>query len=182
MAEPTAAPAELADLVDDIDVGDAVVTLSIDAPALEDEGAQRELLLKLDREEAFALNATGAVIARRLANRQSLHAIVEGLSQEFGVDEATVARKGRLKPGKLFVVDLERHAVFADGEVELEVANQKPYGRWYETSAVRLDDLPHATAVTPAEPEVLTERKPKEEAAAAEGDAAKKAPAKKPEK
>jgi large subunit ribosomal protein L25 len=42
---------------------------------------------------------------------------------------------------------------------------------------------PVATAaVTPAEPEVLTERKPKEEAAAAEGDTAKKAPAKKPEK
>ena len=37
-------------------------------------------------------------------------------------------------------------------------------------------------AVTPAEPEVLTERKPKEEAAAAEPDAGKKAPAKKPEK
>jgi large subunit ribosomal protein L25 len=42
---------------------------------------------------------------------------------------------------------------------------------------------PVATAaVTPAEPEVLTERKPKEEAAAAEGGAARKAPAKKPEK
>jgi large subunit ribosomal protein L25 len=41
---------------------------------------------------------------------------------------------------------------------------------------------PAATAaVTPAEPEVLTERKPKEDAAAAE-DAGKKAPAKKPEK
>jgi large subunit ribosomal protein L25 len=43
---------------------------------------------------------------------------------------------------------------------------------------------PAATAaVTPAEPEVLTERKPKEEAAPAEAEAAKKAPAaKKPEK
>jgi large subunit ribosomal protein L25 len=39
-----------------------------------------------------------------------------------------------------------------------------------------------AAAVTPAEPEVLTERKPKEEAAPAEADAGKKAPAKKPEK
>lgn len=37
-------------------------------------------------------------------------------------------------------------------------------------------------AVTPAEPEVLTERKPKEEAAPAEAEAGKKAPAKKPEK
>jgi large subunit ribosomal protein L25 len=43
---------------------------------------------------------------------------------------------------------------------------------------------PAATAaVTPAEPEVLTERKPKEEAAPAEAEAGKKAPAaKKPEK
>ncbi len=39
-----------------------------------------------------------------------------------------------------------------------------------------------AAAVTPAEPEVLTERKPKEEAAPAEAEAGKKAPAKKPEK
>ena len=37
-------------------------------------------------------------------------------------------------------------------------------------------------AVTPAEPEVLTERKPKEETAPAEAEAGKKAPAKKPEK
>lgn len=49
------------------------------------------LLLKLDREEAFALNATGAAIARRLADRESLRAIVEALSREFGVDEATIA-------------------------------------------------------------------------------------------
>jgi large subunit ribosomal protein L25 len=42
---------------------------------------------------------------------------------------------------------------------------------------------PVATAaVTPAEPEVLTERKPKEEPAPAEAEGAKKAPAKKPEK
>ena len=42
---------------------------------------------------------------------------------------------------------------------------------------------PTATAaVTPAEPEVLTERKPKEEAAPAEAEGGKKAPAKKPEK
>ena len=42
---------------------------------------------------------------------------------------------------------------------------------------------PVATAaVTPAEPEVLTERKPKDEAAPAEAEGAKKAPAKKPEK
>jgi glutamate synthase (NADPH/NADH) large chain/glutamate synthase (ferredoxin) len=83
------------------------------------------------------------------------------LASEAGtlvVDEATVARKGRLKPGKLFVVDLDRHAVFADGEVELEVATRKPYGKWYESSAVRLDELPEATVSAIDEPEPLRTR------------------------
>ncbi len=79
------------------------------------------------------------------------------LASEAGtlvIDEATVARKGRLKPGKLFVVDLERHAVFADGEVEREVASQKPYGQWYASAAVRLSNLPEPAveAVSAEEP------------------------------
>jgi glutamate synthase domain-containing protein 2/glutamate synthase domain-containing protein 1/glutamate synthase domain-containing protein 3 len=80
------------------------------------------------------------------------------LASEAGtlvVDEAKVSRKGRLKPGKLFVVDLDRHQVFADGEVELEIASRKPYGRWYESAAVRLADLPDAAALSVDEPEAL---------------------------
>jgi glutamate synthase (NADPH/NADH) large chain len=80
------------------------------------------------------------------------------LASEAGtlvVDEAKVTRKGRLKPGKLFVVDLERHAVFADGEVELEVASRKPYGNWYESAVVRSSDLPEASPVSVEEAEPL---------------------------
>jgi glutamate synthase domain-containing protein 2/glutamate synthase domain-containing protein 1/glutamate synthase domain-containing protein 3 len=83
------------------------------------------------------------------------------LASEAGtlaVDEAKVTRKGRLKPGKLFVVDLERHAVFADGEVELEVASRKPYGSWYESAAVRLSDLPPRSPVSEEEAEPLGTR------------------------
>ncbi len=64
----------------------------------------------------------------------------------WSLDESLVTRRGRLKPGQLFVVDLERHAVFADGEVEREVACQKPYGRWHERSTLSLDDLPALSA------------------------------------
>ncbi|HKO94486.1 MAG TPA: glutamate synthase central domain-containing protein, partial [Polyangiaceae bacterium] len=70
------------------------------------------------------------------------------LASEAGtlaVDEALVARKGRLEPGKLFVADLERHAVFADGEIEREVAARHPYGKWYAESSVRLEDLPEVS-------------------------------------
>jgi glutamate synthase domain-containing protein 2/glutamate synthase domain-containing protein 1/glutamate synthase domain-containing protein 3 len=83
------------------------------------------------------------------------------LASEAGTlvaDEALVTRKGRLKPGKLFVVDLERHAVFADGEVELEIASRQPYGAWYEAAAVRLSDLPEAPPRAADEPETLRHR------------------------
>src|SRR5690606_13095894 len=83
------------------------------------------------------------------------------LASEAGtlvVDEAKVSRKGRLKPGKLFVVDLERHQVFADGEVALEIASRKPYGRWYEAAAVRLADLPEAPPASAEGLETLRNR------------------------
>jgi len=67
------------------------------------------------------------------------------LGSETGVlDEpaANVVRKGRLQPGKLFLVDLERGRIVEDGEVKREVAGRKPYGEWYERGVTHLDDLP----------------------------------------
>jgi glutamate synthase (NADPH/NADH) large chain len=80
------------------------------------------------------------------------------LASEAGtlpVDESLVMRKGRLEPGKLFVVDLERHAVFADGEIEREVAARHPYGKWYRESAIHLSSLPAPAATAPAPLEPL---------------------------
>ena len=51
------------------------------------------------------------------------------LGSEAGVlpvDPAKVVRRGRLHPGRLFVVDLERKLLQADGEAELEVAARRP--------------------------------------------------------
>ncbi|QBI21821.1 glutamate synthase large subunit [Egibacter rhizosphaerae] len=67
------------------------------------------------------------------------------LASEAGtleLDPATIERTGRLRPGRLFVVDLDRGEVFADGEVEREIAARQPYGDWNDAHAVRLDDLP----------------------------------------
>ncbi len=67
------------------------------------------------------------------------------LASEAGtleVPENTVVSKGRLQPGRLFYVDLERHKVFNDGQIELEVARQNPYGQWYSRNTLRVKDLP----------------------------------------
>ena len=67
------------------------------------------------------------------------------LASEAGVlevDPANVVRKGRLQPGRLFLVDLERGRIVEDEEVKREVAGRRPYARWYRENVVRLADLP----------------------------------------
>ena len=59
-----------------------------------------------------------------------------------------VRRLGRLQPGKLFLVDLERGRIVEDEEVKREVATAKPYGEWYERNAVPFKDLPPSSEVT----------------------------------
>ncbi len=55
-----------------------------------------------------------------------------------------VKRLGRLQPGKLFLVDLERHRIVEDEEVKHEVATQRPYGEWFDSNTVHFDDLAEA--------------------------------------
>ena len=76
------------------------------------------------------------------------------LGSESGVmDEAAanVKRKGRLQPGKLFLVDLERGVIVDDSEVKREVAGAAPYAKWFEDGIVHLADLPRRPAPGRAE-------------------------------
>ncbi len=67
-----------------------------------------------------------------------------------------IKRLGRLQPGKLFLVDLERHRIVEDEDVKREVATQRPYGEWYEQNTVHFDDLAEAhTTMTGLQPTKL---------------------------
>ena len=66
---------------------------------------------------------------------------------EVPADE--IASKGRLLPGKLFLVDLESDQVVPDGEIKLELAQRRPYGRWLEERVVHIEDLPEKTPRVP---------------------------------
>jgi glutamate synthase (NADPH/NADH) large chain/glutamate synthase (ferredoxin) len=64
-----------------------------------------------------------------------------------------VKRLGRLQPGKLFLVDLERHRIIEDEEVKRGVSTRQPYGEWYEQNTVHFDDLAEAhTTMTGLQP------------------------------
>src|SRR3954451_9800391 len=53
-----------------------------------------------------------------------------------------VKRLGRLAPGKLFLVDLEKGRIVSDDEVKRQVATQRPYGQWVADNVVHFNDLP----------------------------------------
>jgi glutamate synthase domain-containing protein 2/glutamate synthase domain-containing protein 1/glutamate synthase domain-containing protein 3 len=74
------------------------------------------------------------------------------LASETGVITVApehVQRKGRLAPGKLFLLDLEEGRIVEDEEVKRRVSRRKPYGEWYERSVVQIDDLPEREPLVP---------------------------------
>ncbi len=67
------------------------------------------------------------------------------LASEVGVldlDPATIVRKGRLKPGRMFLVDTAEHRIIEDEEIKSSLAAEHPYGDWLQAGQIRLDDVP----------------------------------------
>lgn len=69
------------------------------------------------------------------------------LASEAGVldiDPATVVRKGRLQPGRIFVVDTAQGRIIEDEELKADLAAEHPYQEWIDSGVLRLNDLPDA--------------------------------------
>ncbi|MCA8995380.1 MAG: glutamate synthase large subunit [Planctomycetaceae bacterium] len=66
------------------------------------------------------------------------------MASEVGVldvEPANVKMKGRLQPGKMFLVNFEKGELIADEHLKTEVARQRPYGDWLRNQRVELGDL-----------------------------------------
>ena len=67
------------------------------------------------------------------------------LASEVGVldiDPATVIRKGRLQPGRIFLADTAAGRIVEDEEVKAALAAEHPYEAWLHAGLIHLDDLP----------------------------------------
>jgi glutamate synthase (ferredoxin) len=76
------------------------------------------------------------------------------LASEVGVLDIPADRiltKGRLQPGRMFLVDTEEGRIVADEEIKLRTANEKPYGQWLRDNLVTLQEVPEAPS--PREPD-----------------------------
>jgi len=67
------------------------------------------------------------------------------LTSEAGtvsVDQSTILYKGRLQPGKMFIIDLNQKRIVDDEEVKKEIVGKKPYRKWVEENMLKFDSLP----------------------------------------
>lgn len=67
--------------------------------------------------------------------------------QSFAAPE--IREKGRLKPGKMLLVDTETGKILQDEELKYELANEYPYGDWIDQNMVNLEEIEPGQTVTP---------------------------------
>ncbi|MDD4890172.1 MAG: glutamate synthase large subunit, partial [Phycisphaerae bacterium] len=83
------------------------------------------------------------------------------LASEVGVVDMPPERiqaKGRLQPGRMFLVDTVEGRIVTDNEIKSKIARQKPYRRWLEQSRIELRGLFQAAPPAPADPETIMQR------------------------
>ena len=77
------------------------------------------------------------------------------LASEIGVldiEPSRIVRKGRLRPGKMFLVDTVDGQIIEDDTIKAELAAAEPYGEWLDAGRIHLKDLPEREHIvhTPA--------------------------------
>jgi glutamate synthase domain-containing protein 2/glutamate synthase domain-containing protein 1/glutamate synthase domain-containing protein 3 len=86
------------------------------------------------------LDRNGLRPARYLITKDGL--IV--MSSETGVLDIApenIEKKGRLEPGRMFLVDLEQGRIVQDEEIKDSLSARKPYGKWLKDNKISLSEL-----------------------------------------
>ncbi len=82
------------------------------------------------------------------------------MASEVGVvrvEPERVVEKGRLQPGRIFLIDFQQGRMIPDAEIKTEWAAARPYAAWLEEERIELEELPPA-APAPPDPATLTAR------------------------
>jgi glutamate synthase domain-containing protein 2/glutamate synthase domain-containing protein 1/glutamate synthase domain-containing protein 3 len=84
------------------------------------------------------------------------------MASEVGVipeiDPLTVVEKGRLQPGRMFLVDMNEGRIIPDEEVKERVYTAKPYQEWLDQNRIHAADLPLPQGTPAANTETLKQR------------------------
>ncbi len=83
------------------------------------------------------------------------------MASEVGVLDVPAERvlqKGRLQPGRMFLIDTEEGRIVSDEELKLKIAREQPYRAWLDENLIRLADVPDPGIVAPPDHDTVTQR------------------------
>ena len=106
----------------------------------------------------------GAVLDRNGLRPSRYYVTRDGLavmSSEVGVLDIPpeqVLRKGRLQPGRIFLVDTEEQRIVSDEDLKERIAAQAPYEEWLRASMLHIDQLPTPVRAIHPDREMLIRR------------------------
>ena len=83
------------------------------------------------------------------------------MASEAGVLEIPteqVKRKGRLQPGKMFLVDTVEGRIISDREIKDMLASRQPYAEWVKENQITIDQLPDPARMHHPDAETLLRR------------------------
>jgi len=83
------------------------------------------------------------------------------MASEVGVVHVAPERvklKGRLQPGRMFLLDFEQGRLIPDEELKQDIASRRPYGEWLANQKVTLDDISTETAAHSLDSENVLQR------------------------
>ena len=76
------------------------------------------------------------------------------MSSEIGVVEVApedVESHGRLEPGKMFLVDMNKGRIINDEEIKSKIVSERPYQEWLDKTRLHLKDIPYNNETCPIE-------------------------------
>src|ERR1700726_1813698 len=83
------------------------------------------------------------------------------MASEAGVLEVAPQReksKGRLQPGKMFLVDTVEGRIISDKEIKQKLSSRRPYAEWVKENQITIDQLPEPSRMHYADADTLLRR------------------------
>ena len=74
------------------------------------------------------------------------------------VEPERVASKGRLQPGRMFLVDMAKGRIIDDQEIKHRIATEKPYRRWLDENLIKLADIQSVSEVREPDPDAVLQQ------------------------
>ncbi|MGN6727405.1 MAG: glutamate synthase large subunit, partial [Tepidisphaeraceae bacterium] len=72
------------------------------------------------------------------------HVIMASEAGTLPIESKNIARKWRLQPGKIFLIDFKKQRIVDDSEVKSQLVDARPWKRWLDENLIELESLPDA--------------------------------------